>query len=179
MIKIAGGIYRSRVIQTPASLTIPTKSMVREAVANALAQDFPEAVVLDLFAGSGALALEALSRGAKKAYLVDSSKEAYEVIQKNLATLKAEGEAFCRDYQEALSQFEKNKIVFDIVFLDPPYAMKEVSSSVPKYLLEHSLLSEKGIVVLEFEGEVEAPLSLFRFAKRYHYGKSDVLILRR
>jgi len=179
MIKIAGGIYRSRIIKTPDTLTIPTKSMVREAVANALAQDFPQAQVLDLFAGSGALALEALSRGAAMSYFVDSSPAAYKVIQENIQTLKAKGMAFCEDYQLALSHFEKEKKVFDIVFLDPPYAMKEVYPNVPKYLLEHGLLSSKGIVVLEFEGEVEAPVSLFSFAKRYHYGKSDVLILRR
>lgn len=179
MIKIAGGLYRSRAIKTPTSLTIPTKSMVREAVANALNLDFPNARVLDLFAGSGALGLEALSRGAQSADFVDSSAEAYQVILDNISTLKAKGEAFCGDYQEVLKKFESEGKLFDIVFLDPPYAMKEVYPRVPAYLLEHHLLSEKGIVVLEFEGEIDAPVSLFRLAKRYHYGKSDVIILRR
>jgi 16S rRNA (guanine966-N2)-methyltransferase len=179
MLKIAGGTYRSRVIETPASLTVPTKSMVREAVANALAMDFRGAKVLDLFAGSGALGLEALSRGAEVAYFVDSSPEAFAVIEKNIATLKAEGKAFCGDFDAELASFKNQGLRFDIVFLDPPYAMKDVYRSVPERLVKDDLLSEKGIVVLEFEGEVEPPFSLFQGAKRYHYGRTDVWILRR
>jgi 16S rRNA (guanine966-N2)-methyltransferase len=179
MIKIAAGKYRSRIIATPAALTVPTKSMVREAVGNALTNDLPGAKVLDLFAGSGALGLEALSRGAEEAYFVDSSKEAYDVIEGNIALLKAKGKAFCEDYQKALEDFAREKVVFDIVFLDPPYADKAIYAAVPKALLEKGLLSAKAVVVLEFEGEIDAPLSLYASSKRYHYGRSDVLILRR
>ena len=179
MIKIAAGQYRSRVIGTPANVTVPTKAMVREAMGNALFQEWQGAVVLDLFAGSGSLGLEALSRGAKEAYFVDSSPEAYQVLTRNIATLKAKGKAFCEDFEQALTGFASEGIRFDVVFLDPPYAMKEVYSSVPKKLIESNLLTEKGLVILEFEGEVETPLSLFSSAKRYHYGRTDVLILRR
>ena len=179
MIKIAVGFYRSRIIETPASLTVPTKSMVREAMGNALYQDLQGAIVLDLFAGSGALGLEALSRGAKEAYFVDSSAEAYAVINRNIVSLKAKGKAFCEDFEKAISDFKALNIHFDVVFLDPPYAMKDVYFSVPKELLEAGLLSEKAVLVLEFEGEVNAPLSLFASSKRYHYGRTDVLILRR
>lgn len=179
MLKIAGGSYRSRIIETPSSLTVPTKSMVREAVANALAMDFRGAEVLDLFAGSGALGLEALSRGAKEAYFVDSAPEAYEVIAKNIASLKANGKAFCGDFDAELTSFHQAGIRFDIVFLDPPYAMKDVYQSVPERLVKENILSDQGVVVLEFEGEVEPPFSLFRGAKRYHYGRTDVWILRR
>lgn len=179
MLKIAAGQYRSRVIETPQSLTVPTKAMVREAMGNALYQDLQGAVVLDLFAGSGALGLEALSRGAKEAYFVDSSPEAYQVINRNLTSLKAQGKAFCKDFEQALNDFKKQNLHFDIVFLDPPYARKDIYQSVPKRLLEEDLLSEKAVVVLEFEGEVDAPLSLFVSSKRYHYGRTDVLILRR
>jgi 16S rRNA (guanine966-N2)-methyltransferase len=179
MLKIAAGSYRSRIIETPTSLTIPTKAMVREAMGNALYQDLQGALVLDLFAGSGALGLEALSRGAREAYFVDSSPEAYQVINRNIASLKAKGKAFCKDFEEALEDFQTQNLRFDIVFLDPPYARKDIYQSVPKTLLEKNLLSEKAVVVLEFEGEVEAPLSLFASSKRYHYGRTDVLILRR
>jgi len=179
MIRIAAGLYRSRIIETPASLTVPTKSMVREAMENALYQDLQGATVLDLFAGSGALALEALSRGAKEAYFVDSSMEACAVINRNIGTLKAKGKVFCEDFDKAISDFQAARIRFDVVFLDPPYAMKDVYSSVPKDLLERGLLSDKAVVALEFEGEVNAPLSLFTSSKRYHYGRTDVLILRR
>lgn len=179
MIKIAAGLYRSRIIETPASLTVPTKSMVREAMGNALYQELQGAEVLDLFAGSGALGLEALSRGAKEAYFVDSSPEAYAVINRNIATLNAKGKAFCEDFEKALIDFKNRGLRFDIVFLDPPYARKEVYAAIPKQLLETGLLSEKAVVVLEFEGEVDAPVSLFSSAKRYHYGRTDVLILRR
>ena len=68
MLKVAGGKYRSRLLEVPPLVTVPTKSMVREALANALREKIPGAVVLDMFAGSGALGIEMLSRGAKYAH---------------------------------------------------------------------------------------------------------------
>jgi 16S rRNA (guanine966-N2)-methyltransferase len=180
MLKITSGKYRSRILETPATGTIPTKSIVRTAMANALMDALPGAEVLDLFAGSGALGFEALSRGARHCVFVDKAPEAIAVLQKNLATLKeTNAEVRFVDYETALKDFAAEKKTFDVVFLDPPYAMKEVYSSVPAALLQQGLLSPRAVLVLEYEGEIEAPVSLFALSKTYNYGRTHVLILRR
>ena len=83
MLRISGGKYRSRIIETPIEGTVPTKNRVREAMMNALQNDLPNGEVLDLFAGSGALSLEALSRGASFAVMCDSDRNASRVERKN------------------------------------------------------------------------------------------------
>ncbi len=177
MLKLVSGKYRSRSIEVPPSVTVPTKNMVRTAIGNALADDLRGANVLDLFAGSGALGFESLSRGAKHCTFVDASKEAFEVLKKNQATLK---ETNCNiifaDYKDALVRLKDR---FDIVYLDPPYKMKEVYLEVPKMLLELNLLSDHAAVVLEYEGEIEVPTELYPFSRTYNYGRTHVLILRR
>lgn len=177
MLKIVAGEYRSRVIETPDSLTIPSKSIVRTGLSNALMNQFAGAEVLDLFAGSGALGLEALSRGAHHAVFVDSSPAAAKAIRANIATLKAAGEFLQADYRAALDRFQAEKRVFDIVYLDPPYALKEVYQSVPALLLEFALLSPCAAVVLEYEGTIDPPVSLYRSSRTYNYGRTHVLIL--
>ncbi|MCR5348950.1 MAG: 16S rRNA (guanine(966)-N(2))-methyltransferase RsmD [Bacilli bacterium] len=177
MVKVGSGIYRSRVIDTPEEGTLPTKNRVREAMMSALGNDLTGAVVLDLFAGSGALGIEALSRGAKKAIFVDASPKAAKIVQSNLAKLReTRAQVLTLDYQAALRRFLEP---FDIVFLDPPYAMKEAYSHSLGYLSSHDLLSENAAVVVEYEGELELDTSYFPFRRDYTYGKTKVLLLRR
>jgi len=180
MIKIVGGQYRSRIILTPNEGTVPTKSMVREAVFSALSDLLPEAAVLDLFAGSGALGIEALSRGARSAAFVDISEEAYIVIGKNLQALKeTKGVVLKADYQNALLSLSGQKKVFDVVFLDPPYAMKESYQDAVSFLLKKGMLRPQGAVVLEYEGSISFDESPFAFSRHYNYGRTNVLIVRR
>lgn len=177
MLKLVSGKYRSRSIDVPPSVTVPTKSMVRTAIGNALQDELRGASVLDLFAGSGALGFESLSRGAKHCVFVDASKEAIDVLKKNQSVLKESNcEIVFADYKEALKRF---KTKFDIVYLDPPYKMKGVYSEVPKLLLELDLLTDNAAVVLEYEGDIEAPVDLYSFSKVYNYGRTHVLLLRR
>ncbi|MCQ2797201.1 MAG: 16S rRNA (guanine(966)-N(2))-methyltransferase RsmD [Bacilli bacterium] len=177
MLKLVSGKYRSRSIDVPPSVTVPTKNMVRTAIGNALMEDLRGADVLDLFAGSGALGFESLSRGAKHCTFVDASKEAIDVLRKNQATLKETNcDIIFADYKDALKRL---KTPFDIVYLDPPYKMKEVYLEVPKMLLELNLLTPNAAVVLEYEGEIEAPVDLYSFSKVYNYGRTHILLLRR
>ncbi|HNY74567.1 MAG TPA: RsmD family RNA methyltransferase, partial [Bacilli bacterium] len=88
MIRIIGGKHRSRLIETPPSeIVLPTKNMVREALFSILGRKVSNAIVLDLFAGSGALGLEALSRGANKVYFSDHHREPIKIIGKNVESL--------------------------------------------------------------------------------------------
>ena len=175
MIKVVGGKYRTRNLEVPPHLEVPSKSIVRTGMMNALTNDLGGSVCLDLFAGSGALGIEALSRGAKYCYFCDLDGSSTDVIKKNLVTLKEENaKVIHSDFAGVLNSFNDK---YDIVFLDPPYAMKDVYKDVPRFLIEKDRLTENGIVVLEYEGEVEAPKELFSRFREYHYGRTKVMIL--
>ncbi len=179
MIKIIGGTYRSRVINTPEEGALPTKNMVRGAMISSLGDRVAGARVLDLFAGSGALGIEALSHGALSCLFVDKNPKAASIIKGNLATLKeTKGEVWNADYSSALSRMKEEGRVFDIVFLDPPYAMKESYQLVVDFLLQNSLCSEEACFILEYEGEIPFKSDL-PFQREYKYGKTKVLSLRR
>ena len=179
MLKITGGTYRSRMIDLPESGTVPTKERVREAFMSALANDIPNAQVLDLFAGSGALGIETLSRGASFCSFVDISKTACSILKTSLAKLKEEkAEVLALDFQTALKRFQEQKRSFDIVFLDPPYIQLSYYEEAVRFLKENGLLSERAVLVLEFEGEPEFAFEGFAKQKRYNYGRTHVLMLR-
>ncbi len=123
--------------------TRPTLDRVKESIFNILQFDIKDKRVLDLFSGSGALAIEALSRGAKKAVLCDNSYKAIQMINKNLeeTKLKDKAEVINKDYLEVIQDL-KSKEKFDIIFLDPPYKSNYIVESIEK-ILELDLLKEK------------------------------------
>lgn len=175
MLKVAGGKYRSRQLEVPPNGTVPTKSMVREAIANALLPMIPGARVLDLFAGSGALGIEMLSRGAKEAVFVDHSPEAARIITSNLVLLKeTNGKVVCADFRSAIESFDAP---FDIVLLDPPYAELSWYDDAVQELLQHNLLKEGSAVMLEYEQEPTLDASSFSRSRSYRYGRTKVTIL--
>lgn len=177
MIKILAGTYRSRNILTPDEGTEPTKNRVREAMMSAVYPYIQGATVLDLFAGSGALGIEALSRGAKKAYFVDVAKRATDVIHKNLDTLKERnGVVLNMSFMEAIATFHEP---FDLVFLDPPYAMKDSYQQAIDALCARALLKEDSAVVVEYEGQLELRTEAFSSRRDYTYGKTKVILLKK
>ena len=178
MLKIIGGKYRSRIIETPDVGTVPTKNMVRGAMLSCLG-DVSGLVALDLFAGSGALGIEALSRGASDAVFVDAVRNTSLIIKSNLAKLGESREVLNLDYLAALKKLKEEGRVFDIVFLDPPYALKQAYQESINMLLELGLLSDGAQIILEYEGEIEVDRTPFAFAREYKYGKTKVLLLRR
>ena len=128
--RIIAGEARGRVIEAPSGLhTRPTMDRVRENLFNMIQYDIPGSCVLDLFAGSGALSLEALSRGASYAVMNDIDRNAYSVEKKNVTALNYEDrtEQLHSDWHTALIQLQKEKRCFDIVFLDPPYSMLDLT----------------------------------------------------
>jgi len=179
MINIIGGKYRSRLLDTPEEGTLPTKNMVRGAMASSISTYIPGARVLDLYAGSGALGLEMLSRGAASCLFVDMGKGAYKVICGNVAKLK---EANCTVWnledKKALEKAKGLGMQFDIVFLDPPYALKESYQYDVDFLRENGMLSDNAVLILEYEGELPFDSSAFPFRREYHYGKTKVLLLK-
>ena len=179
MIRIIGGRHRSRLLQTPGDVSVqPTKNIVREALFSILGYYMNKAVVLDLFAGSGALGLEALSRGAKKAYFCDVKKEAIEAITENVKSLKEEANSEIHqcDYNEMISYLEKNKIEIDVAFIDPPYEVKFYDEIIDR-LLASNLLKAGGRLAIESDAEIQGSFLKNRESRRYRYGKTHLLIL--
>lgn len=177
MIRITGGINRSRLLVTPeGEQTKPTMDRVREGVFSALNFDIKNAKVLDLFAGSGSYGFESLSRGASFATFVDKSLFANEAIKENISKLSANNSEVI--YKDCLNFLNETNDKFDIVFVDPPYKL-DVYNEVVDILLKRNLLSEKGIVVLESENDLNIDTNLFRIIKSYKYGLAKIYILRK
>ena len=177
--RIVGGKYRHRLISFPDDMahTRPTKDRIREAVFSALG-DINGARVLDLYAGSGAMGIEALSRGASHATFVDISPLAIKTIKDNLTNLKVDS----NDYEiiknkdiVAIEQFKQNNKQFDLVVLDPPYELGEYERIV-ELLFNNSLLSESAIIVMEANRQITLEKVDYQKNKEYHYGDITVYI---
>lgn len=120
MLRIVAGKYKGRVLVSPSMVTRPTTSMVRQALFNIWSDCIGGADFLDLFSGSGAVGLEAMSRGAKEVFLVESNKKALQVIVKNIASLGIEKSVkLVKD--DVLKFLHFNQKKFNLIFVDPPY----------------------------------------------------------
>ena len=153
--RVISGTARGKKLTSLEGLeTRPTLDRVKEALFNILQFDIKDSKVLDLFSGSGALAIEALSRGAEKAILCDFSKQAIKIVNKNLeeTKLKGKAEVLNKDYLETLKILNKENKKFDIIFLDPPYKTDYIYISIEK-ILEYNLLAEDGIIIAETDDE--------------------------
>ena len=148
--KIISGRYKGRnLLGFNIDGTRPTMDRVKESLFAMIQHYIDGADVLDLFAGSGNLGIEALSEGADVAYLVDKNRKACKIIQSNLHNLKIESaNVFCMDYLQALKQFASNKNCFDIIFIDPPYQTELVKKSIES-IIQLDVLSKEGIIVAE------------------------------
>ncbi|MGN0741151.1 MAG: 16S rRNA (guanine(966)-N(2))-methyltransferase RsmD [Candidatus Fimadaptatus sp.] len=179
--RIVGGEAGGRRIQAPEGRqTRPTTERVREAVFSILGGDMTGLDVLDVFAGSGAMALEALSRGAAHAVLCDSSRQAAAVIRRNIDALGygARAELQARDWRMALGGMAGRR--FDVVFIDPPYKRVEEYTQVVDELNARQLLAGGALLVLEHEARTELkgfPPG-FEMLKPHRYGDTAVTVLR-
>jgi 16S rRNA (guanine(966)-N(2))-methyltransferase RsmD len=162
--------------------TRPTAERAKEAVFSAIQFDIEGREVLDLYAGSGQMGLEAVSRGAASATLVDKSKDAVAVINKNVAKTKLldSCRVFCMDASDYIKTV-KGRRKFDIVFIDPPYALKAVPQALAA-LLDADLLKDSSIIVCESEEQdifENAPALRDKFStvKSAKYGFAHITIL--
>ena len=130
--------------------TRPTLDRVKESLFNIIQNDIEDTTVLDLFSGSGAIAIEFLSRGAKLAVLCENASDATEMIHKNLQKTRLENKAivFNKDYMDCLKTIKQKNMKFDIIFLDPPYK-EDLSIKAIKVIDEMQLLNEDGIIIIE------------------------------
>jgi 16S rRNA (guanine(966)-N(2))-methyltransferase RsmD len=185
MMRIITGRARGTKLETLAGdATRPTSERAKEAVFSILQFEIVGKRVLDLFAGSGQLGLEAVSRGAAHALLCDASREAVTVIQRNTIKTKLAPicDVICADW-EAVLRTQRRRAQFDLVFLDPPYALGLIPK-VLRTMTDYGLLSVGAKIVCEAGGENdvfagdEALASRFEVVRTARYGVAYVTILR-
>lgn len=153
--RVISGTARGKKLSSLEGLeTRPTLDRVKEALFNIIQFDIRDANILDLFSGSGALAIEALSRGASSAILCDRSTNAIRIINKNLedTRLKDKAEVINKDYLQALSKLKNESEKFDIIFLDPPYKSNYIEKSIES-ILKYDLLAKDGVIIAETDDE--------------------------
>lgn len=158
-LRIIAGSFKGRKLKAPkTSRTRPTQSQVREAIFNMCQTQIEGSAFLDLFAGSGAIGFEALSRGAEKVTFLEKQKEAIQCIEENAKILKVESKIriLKAPFIHGISLLKKEKKLFDLIYLDPPYEM-EID-----LLLLTSLMHEKTLLFLErhFEPKQQKKLLL-------------------
>lgn len=165
--RVIAGTYRSRLLTAPRGQeTRPTGDRLREALFNVLAPRIAGASFADLYAGSGAVGIEALSRGASQVCFVDNSPSAIAAIRANLASLKIESNFSIdtRSVSAVLDDFSQRgaKTLWDVVFLDPPYQAVHAYENTLETLgrLAKAILAPNGIVIAEHQAEHRAEASL-------------------
>ena len=174
--RIVGGKYRHRLIVYPddATHTRPTKDRVREAIFSAVG-DITNYNVLDLYAGSGAMGIEALSRGASHCVFVDNSVIAIKTIKENVANLKIPNEEYEIIKNRDLIALDLLKQKFDLIILDPPSEEGQYEMIVD-LLKQKDLLSENAIIVMEANRPIILENIDYKKNKEYHYGEIMVFI---
>ncbi len=152
--RVVGGKYRGKVLKTFQGTEVrPTSDRAKESLFNILAPQIMGATVLDLFAGTGSVGLEALSRGAKEVYFTDVRRESLQIVKANLSSVKESTErVFLMDFKDALARFHREGKTFDIVFLDPPYHT-DFGEEALALIHRYGLLGESGIAVFEHDGK--------------------------
>ncbi|MBZ5492709.1 MAG: 16S rRNA (guanine(966)-N(2))-methyltransferase RsmD [Acidobacteriia bacterium] len=152
--RVIAGKFKSRKLEAPAGMhTRPTSDRLRETLFNVVAPMVADSVWLDLFAGSGAIGIEALSRGARSVYFVESASAAARTIRKNLHTLgiNERAEVIERDTAVALRMLDSQAVTCDFVFLDPPYRKVGDYEQVLGFLSQSQLLAPESQVIAEHD----------------------------
>jgi 16S rRNA (guanine966-N2)-methyltransferase len=183
-VRIVGGKFRGRPLQAPeGKATRPTSDRVREAIFNRLEHGVPDfridgARVLDLFAGTGALGLEALSRGARNLLSIDDSEAARGLIRRNADSLGMIGQVKLWRRDAAKLGACKPMSPFDLVFIDPPYG-KGLAGQALAALAAGGWLAPEAVIVVEESTKAELPLpDSLAILNDSHYGETRVLTLR-
>ncbi len=174
--RVITGSARGRKLIAPEGMDVrPTTDKVKEAVFSAIQFDIEGAYVLDLFAGSGQMGIEALSRGAKRAVFVDNSQKALRCVNNNLRSTALEryADVVNRDSYDYIKHINRK---FDIIILDPPYRYNHINNILP---FVSPKLNDGGFVICEYESDSEIDIipDELKLKKTYRYGKINITIL--
>ena len=157
--RVVSGSARGCKLSSPEGMdTRPTTDRIKETLFNIISPEIYDCRFLDVFSGSGAIGIEALSRGAQKAVFVENAQSAIKVIEANLekTRLKDKAEILKTDALKAVEMLKAKNEKFDIVFMDPPY-MKDLAWPVIKAIKAGGILNDEGIIIVEESSEAEIP----------------------
>lgn len=177
--RIIAGTYRGRILASPRDRTVrPTTGRAKQTIFDILTNrvDFDGLRVLDLFAGSGSLGLEAISRGVASVTFVDNSRDSLALLQENVHALQCETQ--CTVYQADVFWYLKNtRSRYDVVFADPPYRLEKIGT-IPRAVHDSGVLNDRGYMVMEHsrESAIELDDNVYEILKR-PFGQTTVLIL--
>lgn len=178
--RVITGTARGRKLKTLEGMdTRPTTDRIKESIFNIVQFDIPGRRVLDLFGGSGQMAIEAVSRGARSAVVVDNAQAATKIIAENVKNcgFEANISVVASDFSNYLRSAEG---MFDVIFLDPPYKGNLISRALCQ-ICEIDILSDGGIILCETARETELPELPAPYAKgrEYQYGKTKITVYRK
>ncbi len=176
--RVIAGKFRSRRLKSPGTLLLrPTSDRLRETLFNVLGPRLEDSLFVDLFAGTGAVGIEAASRGARHVVLVESNLKATKLIRENLGTLGVHGaELIQADALAGLERLANRHLMADFFFLDPPYDKPTELSRVLDYLDASHLVAPKGIVIAEHHWRVDLPERLDRLECTRQIEQGDAVL---
>lgn len=178
--RVISGEYRGRKLKSlEGKNTRPTTDKVKESIFNMIGPYFDGGVVLDLYAGSGSLAIEAISRGMDQAICIDNNYAAIKIIQKNIEVTKQEEKFIVKkmDATKAINYLSTENQSIDLLVLDPPYANQEIVLQIEQ-MLDLGLLKTTTIIVCETDQSVELPdnINFFEKYRESTYGISKITV---
>ena len=180
--RIISGTARGTKLYTLEGIeTRPTLDRVKESIFNIIQSEIKDSVVLDLFSGSGAIGLELLSRGAKKAILCDKSKEAIQIINKNVQKthLQDKAEIYNMDFKTAIKKLKNQE--FDIIYIDPPYVTDYVKIAIEE-IVKNKLVNTNTKIIIETDDEERILKQIeninVRVVDKRKYGRATIIFLK-
>ncbi|MGY3749154.1 16S rRNA (guanine(966)-N(2))-methyltransferase RsmD [Vagococcus acidifermentans] len=178
--RVIAGKYKGRkLVSLKGEQTRPTSDKIKGALFNMIGPYFDGGTVLDLYSGSGNLAIEAVSRGCETAFCVDNHYPAVNVIRENITLTKESGKFHIMKCHadQALQKLAAKRQQFDLVFLDPPYAKQTIVPQI-QFMQTHQLLTDGALIVCETDKVVALPDELpgLRLKKRQRYGITEIVI---
>ena len=180
--KVISGFLKGRkILGYDIDGTRPTMDRVKESIFGSIQNYIFDSIVLDLFAGSGNLGIEAISNGACECYFVDNNKNAIDTINKNINNfnISYKSKVMNIDYKRALDYFKDNNISFDVIFIDPPYKY-EIIEELVRIIRDYNLLNSDGVLVLEFSyDKLSDNYDGYILKKKKKYGDKFVYIFRK
>lgn len=178
---ISGKARGTKLYTLDGTATRPTLDKVKESLFNIIQNDIEDSTVLDLFSGSGAIGLEFLSRGAKRAVLCDNSKDAIKIIKQNVQKTHFEekAEVYNMEFTKLVERLQNQK--FDIIYIDPPYATDFIKISLEK-IIEYELVNENTKIIVETDDETRILNQIEKMdveiTDKRKYGRATIIFLK-
>ena len=166
MVRVISGASKGRKLATPKNQGLrPTSDRVKESIFNILGDEVQDKVVLDLFAGTGNLGIEALSRGAKRTLFVEKSRQAVRLIQRNLfqCGMEKRSEILITDVHQAISILRQRGESFDLIMMDPPYEKGLIQKTLMK-LSSEKIYPEDSILIIEHDRREPLPHNIVKWS---------------